>query len=148
MDIYAAVTERIIAQMEQGVIPWCKPWVSSGRAVSHATGKPYSLLNQMLLGRPGEYLTYLLQVANFEKNFGKYCQRARITKRVSPHTLRNNFAKRCLLAGMDIYTLSRILGHNSVEITEQAYLDVKEHDLKKQYVRFSPVESILSKNGK
>ena len=58
MDIYAAVTDRIIAQMEQGVIPWQKPWVSNGKAVSHATGKSYSLLNQMLLGRPGEYLTF------------------------------------------------------------------------------------------
>ena len=58
MDIYAAVTDRIIAQMEQGQIPWSKPWVSNGKAVSHATGKPYSLLNQMLLGRPGEYLTF------------------------------------------------------------------------------------------
>ena len=58
MDIYAAVTDRIIAQMEQGVIPWQKPWVSNGKAISHATGKPYSLLNQMLLGRPGEYVTF------------------------------------------------------------------------------------------
>ena len=58
MDIYAAVTDRIIAQMEQGIIPWQKPWISAGKAVSHATGKPYSLLNQMLLGRPGEYLTF------------------------------------------------------------------------------------------
>ena len=58
MDIYAAVTDRIIAQMEQGVFPWQKPWVSNGKAVSHATGKPYSLLNQMLLERPGEYLTF------------------------------------------------------------------------------------------
>ena len=58
MDIYAAVTKRIIEQMEQGIIPWQKPWVSNGKAVSHATGKPYSLLNQMLLGRPGEYLTF------------------------------------------------------------------------------------------
>ena len=58
MDIYTAVTDRIIAQMEQGIIPWQKPWVNNGKAVSHATGKPYSLLNQMLLGRPGEYLTF------------------------------------------------------------------------------------------
>ena len=58
MDIYAAVTDRIIAQMEQGVIPWSKPWVASGKAISHATGKPYSLLNQIFLGRPGEYITF------------------------------------------------------------------------------------------
>ena len=58
MDIYAAVTERIIEQMEQGIIPWQKPWISNSKAISHATGKPYSLLNQLMLGRPGEYLTF------------------------------------------------------------------------------------------
>lgn len=58
MDIYQEVTNRIISQLEKGVIPWQKPWVASGKAISHSTGKPYSLLNQMLLGRPGEYLTF------------------------------------------------------------------------------------------
>lgn len=58
-DIYAEVTDRIISEMEQGIIPWEKPWtgVADG-AISHSTGKPYSLLNQMLLGKPGEYLTF------------------------------------------------------------------------------------------
>ena len=58
MDIYQEVTDRIISQLEQGVIPWRKPWVASGDAVSHTTGKRYSLLNQMLLSRPGEYITF------------------------------------------------------------------------------------------
>ena len=58
MDIYAAVTDRIIAQLEAGQIPWHKPWVASGQAVSHSTCKPYSLLNQLLLGQPGEYVTF------------------------------------------------------------------------------------------
>ena len=58
MDIYSEVTAHIIAQMENGVIPWQKPWVACGKAISRTTGKPYSLLNQMLLGRPGEYLTF------------------------------------------------------------------------------------------
>ena len=58
MDIYAEVTSRIIDQLEQGIIPWQKPWIASGQAVSRATGKPYSLLNQMILGRGGEYVTF------------------------------------------------------------------------------------------
>ena len=58
MDIYAEVTNRIIDQMEQGIIPWQKPWIASGQAISHSTGKPYSLLNQMILGKPGEYITF------------------------------------------------------------------------------------------
>ena len=58
MDIYATITDRMIAEMEQGIIPWRKPWMASGSAISHITGKPYSLLNQMLRGRSGEYLTF------------------------------------------------------------------------------------------
>lgn len=58
-DIYAEVTDRIIAEMEQGIIPWNKPWTGTqDGAISHNSGKPYSLLNQMLLGKPGEYLTF------------------------------------------------------------------------------------------
>ena len=46
MDIYAKITDRIVAELEQGIIPWQKPWagVADG-AVSHMIGKPYSLLN-------------------------------------------------------------------------------------------------------
>lgn len=58
-DIYAAVTDRIIQQMEQGIVVWCKPWGGiSGGAISGTTGKPYSLLNQMLLSMPGPYFTF------------------------------------------------------------------------------------------
>ena len=57
-DIYSEVTNAIIAELENGIIPWKKPWcgVRSG-AISHATGKAYSLLNQFML-KPGEYLTF------------------------------------------------------------------------------------------
>ena len=44
--------------MEKGIIPWKKPWICAGQAVSYTTGKPYSLLNQMLLGEAGEYITF------------------------------------------------------------------------------------------
>ena len=70
----------------------------------------------------------MLGVRNYEANFRKYLRRTQINKPVSPHTMRNNFAHRCLMSGMDIYTLSRILGHSSVTITEQAYLDVTDAD--------------------
>ena len=57
MDLYKEITERIMNQMQEGIIPWRKPWIS-GKAISRTTGKPYSLLNQMMLGKPGEYLTF------------------------------------------------------------------------------------------
>lgn len=58
-DVYAEVTDRIIAALESGTIPWKKPWIGvTDYAISYATGKPYSLLNQILLDAPGEYITF------------------------------------------------------------------------------------------
>lgn len=59
-DIYQAVTDRIIAQLEQGNIPWHKPWggIINDGAYNRISKKPYSLLNQMLLSQTGEYATF------------------------------------------------------------------------------------------
>lgn len=59
INVYQMVTDRIIEELKKGIIPWELPWtgVRSG-AYSRSTGRPYSLLNQMLLRKPGEYLTY------------------------------------------------------------------------------------------
>lgn len=63
IDVRQMVTDRIITELEKGNIPWKKPWISpngsrNGVAYSRSTGKPYSLLNQWLLGIPGEWATY------------------------------------------------------------------------------------------
>ena len=58
-DLYSEITARIIEQLEAGQIPWRKPWAGTrAGAISRATGRPYSLINQFILKRPGEYLTF------------------------------------------------------------------------------------------
>ena len=58
-DTYTLVTDRIIADLESGTVSWHKPWTCAQPAISHTTGKAYSLLNQLLLGgRGGEYVTF------------------------------------------------------------------------------------------
>ena len=83
-----------------------------------------------------------IEVHGFETNFTKYLQRFGIPEKVSPHCLRNNFAKRCLMNGMDIYTLSKILGHSSVTVTEEAYLDLTDEDFCTRYQNFSPMTKV------
>ena len=58
-SVYEMVTDRIISQLKQGVIPWQKPWtgIRSG-AYNRISKKSYSLLNQMLLQYDGEYATF------------------------------------------------------------------------------------------
>lgn len=58
-NVYQMVTDRIIEEMQKGIIPWEKPWtgVRAG-AFNRVSKKPYSLLNQMLLKHTGEYATF------------------------------------------------------------------------------------------
>ncbi|MCR8745240.1 tyrosine-type recombinase/integrase [Romboutsia lituseburensis] len=86
-----------------------------------------------------------LKVTNFERNFRVYKERSGIEKNISPHGLRNNFAKRFLMSGGDIFTLSKILGHSSVTVTEKAYLDLTVTDIRKNYQRFSPLENMRNR---
>ena len=60
LDIYAEITNRVIAALESGVAPWHKPWIGGNTGcISYATGKQYSVLNTLLLGgQSGEYITY------------------------------------------------------------------------------------------
>lgn len=56
-NVYDMVTERILKQLEQGIIPWHKPWTGTAGAWSRSTGRAYSLLNQWLMPQ-GEYATF------------------------------------------------------------------------------------------
>ena len=58
-NVYEMVTDRIIAELEKYIIPWEKPWSgASGGAFNRISKKPYSLLNQILLGKDGEWMTF------------------------------------------------------------------------------------------
>lgn len=87
-----------------------------------------------------------LNIQVLEKNLKKYLRRAGIEKNITCHTFRNNFGKRFLSSGGSVYILSQILGHSSVEVTQQAYADLLTEDIRKNYLLHSPIESI--KGGK
>src|SRR6202050_1176506 len=49
MDIYAIVTEKIINLLEQGVVPWRRPWTASGLPRSLVSKKSYRGIDHFLL---------------------------------------------------------------------------------------------------
>ena len=49
MDIYAIVTDKIINLLEQGVVPWRRPWTSAGLPRNLISKKPYRGVNHFLL---------------------------------------------------------------------------------------------------
>lgn len=59
INVYEMVTNRIIEQLENNIIPWEKPWHGTiDGAFNRVSKKPYSILNQMLLKYGGEYASF------------------------------------------------------------------------------------------
>lgn len=88
----------------------------------------------------------LINGSIYTKRFATFCKKIDLED-VSPHVIRNNFAKIFLMSGGDICTLSKILGHSSVEVTENIYLDLDDGDLPKLYQSHSPL-MIMRKDRK
>jgi antirestriction protein ArdC len=59
--VYDIITQRIIDQLEAGVIPWRKPWGVSGNGEmpkNGITGRHYSGINLLMLNWGEEYFTF------------------------------------------------------------------------------------------
>ena len=60
--VYMMVTQRVLDNMMKGEIPWrqtlFRPKGKKAAYTNLVTGKPYSFLNCLLLGEPGEYATF------------------------------------------------------------------------------------------
>jgi len=49
MNVYEIVTEKIVNLLEQGIVPWRRPWTSTGLPRNLVSKKPYRGINYFLL---------------------------------------------------------------------------------------------------
>ena len=70
-----------------------------------------------LKGHPDHPIFDLPATATVEKVIAQWVQRARINKHVTFHTARHSYATMALMAGADLYTISKLLGHRNVKTT-------------------------------
>ena len=92
----------------------------------------------VFLNRDGNLLKGKM-VETMMKRHGK---RAKLTGvRCSPHTLRHTAAISFLRNGGDLFSLQRILGHSSLEMTRR-YCAVSDVDVKRIHTTASPVDNL------
>ncbi|MBF0747369.1 DUF1738 domain-containing protein, partial [Gemella sp. 19428wG2_WT2a] len=56
-DLYQIITNKIIKKLEQGTIPWKRPYSDNNYPVNWLTQKRYRGINSLLL-EGGEYATF------------------------------------------------------------------------------------------
>jgi len=61
--------------------------------------------------------------------------------RLHAHLLRHTFAVRYLVNGGDVFTLQKILGHTTLEMTRK-YVTLASGDVKEQHRQYSPVDNL------
>ena len=77
---------------------------------------------------PGKTFDAPLSSTTIQKTCKAAVQKAGILKNVTPHTLRHSYATGLLEAGVDLLTISRLLGHKSFSTT-MIYLHVRRPHL-------------------
>ncbi len=71
MDVYQIVTEKIIAQLEAGTVPWRRPWSGgNGMPRNFASKKEYRGINLFLLGCQQYHSPYWLTYRQAEERGG------------------------------------------------------------------------------
>jgi site-specific recombinase XerD len=61
--------------------------------------------------------------------------------RLHPHLFRHTFAVRYLVNGGDVFTLQKILGHTTLEMTRK-YVTLASGDVKEKHRQYSPVDNL------
>lgn len=94
----------------------------------------------IFLSKNGRPLTNTM-IDRIVKDAGKACGVSEDV-RVSAHTFRHTYAQFQLKAGLDLYSLSRLLGHESITITQTYLNGLKDKEVLKQAQNTSPLMNI------
>ena len=73
-----------------------------------------------------------IEPRTYQNSYKNYLRQARV-KPYKFHILRHTFATKCIETGMDVKSLSEILGHSNVEITLNKYVH-SSNKRKKRYL--------------
>ena len=109
------------------------------RYINHHRPQPNMPNNDILfLTQDGKPLTK----DRLEKIMTRFGRKAGLVGiRCSPHTLRHTAAVSFLRNGGDVFSLQRLLGHSSLEMTRR-YCELADADVKRAHLTASPVDNL------
>jgi site-specific recombinase XerD len=96
---------------ESAMTAWCRSPQLLGVRAYWQTCRPRTWLF------PGSTPEKPLHGASVQRAMRRAAEAAGLTKRISPHTLRHSFATHLMEAGVDLFTIQKLLGHRDLATT-------------------------------
>lgn len=120
--------------------PLLGKWLIKFLAVRKSYFAYHIIPDNIFLSRNGKPLTSTM-IDHIVKEAGRACGVSEDI-RVSAHTFRHTYAQYQLKNGLDIYSLSRLLGHESISITQTYLNGLRDKEVLKQAQNTSPLMNI------
>ena len=120
--------------------PMLSKWLSKYMAVRNSYFQYKNVPPNIFLTKNGKLLDSS-PVDTVLKKAGRGCEVSKDI-RVSAHTFRHTYAQYQLKAGLDLYSLSRLLGHENISITQTYLNGMKDIDVLQQAQKTSPLMNL------
>ena len=121
--------------------PYLKKTIMKYRRIKeHYFEDKYLAYHNLLLSRTGRPMTKEAMEYVFRQAEANATIREEI--RCSPHTARHYFAQTHLKNGLDVYSLSRLLGHENINITKRYLQSMQDSSIVELAVNTSPLRNL------
>lgn len=120
--------------------PLLGKWLIKFLTVRESYFAYHAIPDNIFLSRNGKPLTSTM-IDNIVKRAGRNCGVSEDI-RVSAHTFRHTYAQYQLKNGLDIYSLSRLLGHENIAITQTYLNGMKDKEVLQQAQSTSPLMNL------
>ncbi len=120
--------ERIVPFGKEALLRLKKYLEKVRPALSKGKGAPSLFLTRLGRGFTRQGLWKLVK---------KYARKAKLKKKIFPHTLRHSFATHLLQGGADLRSVQEMLGHSDISTT-QIYTHVDRERLKRIHAKYHP----------
>lgn len=140
-DRYIIVQGKGNKERQVSISPLLKKYMIRFDRIREQYFKDKNIQNDnYLLSNTGKALTKE-QIERVVKEAGR---RANVSEniRCSPHTLRHWYSQQQLRNGLDVYSLSRLLGHETILITKRYLQSIQDEDIVDLSIKTSPLSNL------
>ena len=103
----------------------------------HSKWRPKVTTDFFFIHEDGRRLTRFY----IEHRMHEFIEKTNITKKCTPHILRYSFSIQFLRNGGDPFTLQKVLGHSTLDMTRR-YVQIASSDIENKMKSFSPAEQV------